>query len=207
VSRERFEHQVLELWMTTRIPLTRVNVQFCTGAPRNQVGKWLDQLVDEGVLEVDSDDEGEMIWMVRGAERSRTGTTSAAEYAKLGRMKSELAGSTALVKSMLGAKGAAGLLKRDDGGKSIIASGLLSFFFGPWGWLYAAPLKEAAPMIAIYMLVCAVLPHMLLLPLLGLAHPISALAGVAYAWRHNQKGERTPLLGEKKDDRLLPPKR
>ena len=36
---------------------------------------------------------------------------------------------------------------------------------------------------------------------------ILLLVGLAYAWRYNQKGERTPLLGGEKPDRLLPPKR
>ncbi len=195
--------------MTTRIPLTRVNLQFCTGAPRGQLAKWLDLLVDDGVLEVDSDDEGEMIWTVRGAERAPRGVTSAAEWVKVGRMRSELAGSTALVKGVIAAKGMGSLLRRDDGGKSFVASGALSFFLGPLGWLYAAPLKEAAPAVAIYILTCMILPHLLLLPVLAIVQPLSALAGLAYAWRHNQKGERTPLLGEseKKPERLLPKKR
>ena len=78
---------------------------------------------------------------------------------------------------------------------------MLSFFFGPIGWLYAAPLKEAGVAVLAYVILCALLPHFLLVPLMGLMHPLSAAIGIAYAYRHNQKGERTPLLPEKSPDK------
>jgi hypothetical protein len=207
VTRDEFEHRLLSLWMTTRVPLTRANVQFVTGVPRAKLGKWLDELVADGVLDVDSDDEGEMVWAVRGAARATAGPTRPEEVKKLADLKREVAGakaaSTALVK--LGATS----LQVPHGGdhhKSLIASGLLSFFFGPLGWLYAAPLKEAGLAILGYIILCAILPHFLLAPLLGIANPLSAAVGVAYAWRHNQKGERTSLLPGS-PDRALPPRR
>ena len=49
------------------MPLTRPNLQFVTGVPRAKLDKWLDQLVADGVLDVDADDDGEMVWGVRGA--------------------------------------------------------------------------------------------------------------------------------------------
>jgi hypothetical protein len=95
----------------------------------------------------------------------------------------------------------------DGGGeqKSLIASGALSFFLGPLGWLYAAPLKDAAPAIAVFMLLVMVLPHLLLYPLLGVLLPLSALGGVAYAWGHNQRGERTSLADAARGK--LPPRK
>ena len=42
----------------------------------------------------------------------------------------------------------------------------------------------------VYFLLCAIIPHFLLAPLLVIAHPLSAAIGVLYAWKHNQKGER-----------------
>ena len=38
----------------------------------------------------------------------------------------------------------------------------------------------------------------MLAPLLGVIAPLSGAAGVYYAWRHNQTGERTGLFGGKK---------
>ena len=39
---------------------------------------------------------------------------------------------------------------------------------------------------------------------LGLIAPLSAVAGTLYAWRHNQRGERTSMLDI---GRTLPPRR
>ena len=55
MTQDTFEQRVLEVWVTTRVPLTRANVQFYTGAKRAQVDRWLDKLVGSGVLEVDAD--------------------------------------------------------------------------------------------------------------------------------------------------------
>jgi hypothetical protein len=209
VTRDDFEHQLLSLWMTTRMPLTRANVQFVTGVPRVKLEKWLDQLVADGVLDVDADDEGEMVWGVRGAARAGTGPTKPEDVKKLGDLKREVGGAasaaTALVKY---SGGAARSLLRTDGEnkKSMIASGLLSFFFGPLGWLYAGSFKEAGIVGVIYFLLCAIIPHLLLAPLLAIAHPLSAAIGLLYAWRYNQKGERQSLLpGESPPS--LPPRR
>ncbi|MDB4964831.1 MAG: uncharacterized protein JWN44_520 [Myxococcales bacterium] len=211
MTRDEFEHRLLSLWMTTRLPLTRANLQFVTGVPRAKLGKWLDQLVADGVLDVDSDDEGELIWGVRGAARATSGATSPEEVKKLADLKREVASSTALVRAgaaSLGLRDVAAGLTTSHGAnqKSLIASGALSFFFGPIGWLYAAPLKEAGPVILGYLLLCLIMPHLLLVPLLGLINPLSAAIGVAYAWRHNQKGARTPFVLPD-PNRALPPRR
>src|SRR5262245_48755400 len=80
------------MWMSTRIPLTRPNIQFYTKAPRKKLERWLDQMVAEGVLEVDADDDGEMIWAVRGAVRSKTGPETVAEVDKIDRLRAEVGG-------------------------------------------------------------------------------------------------------------------
>ncbi len=205
------------MWVTTRVPLTRANIQFYTRAKRAQVDRWLDKLVGEGVLDVDSDDEGEMVWAVRGAQRSTNGPLTLETQDKLVKLRSEAGVGGAL--SSLGAsalaqaaglgrgRGSSGALTGGDNKKSLIASGALSFFFGPLGWLYAAPLSSALPAIIIYMVACAIMPHFLLAPILALVNPVCALAGVAYALRYNQKGERTPLLGPGDERPSLPPRR
>jgi hypothetical protein len=204
VKKSAFEQRVLSLWMTTRVPLTRANLQFLTGVKRTQLERWLDELVADGVLDLDSDDHGEKFWTVCGAERSKEGPLKAPDVHKL----EQLRGEVQRERPAAGALGPSLALASQarPGDKSLVASGALSFFLGPLGWLYAAPLKEAVPAIFAYLLACTLLPHLLLAPLLGVFNPLSALAGVAYALRHNQRGERTPLLGSS-DSRALPPRR
>ena len=80
--------------------------------------------------------------------------------------------------------------------KSVLVSGLLSFFLGPLGFLYAAPLREAVPASVVWLLLGALLPHFVLVWVAGLVCPLSAVAGVLYAWSYNRTGERLPLLAQ-----------
>lgn len=208
MNQQSFEARVLKLWMTTRVPLTRANILFYTQASRKKAEGWLDEMVREGVLEIDSDDDGEMVWMVRGAKRAERGPTTvdglqpAKETggdlaARLGELKSQALtvvekGSGGLVT----AGRAAALMKPGkEGDKSVLAAGLLSFFFGPFGWLYAAPLNVALPAIVLFMVACWLLPAFLISWFAMPAGLLFGLAGAAYAWKHNQVGDRAPLLG------------
>ena len=76
MNREDFETRVLELWMTTRIPLTRAHLQYGTGVARRRLNGWLDEMVADSVLECDVDDDGEMVWTVPGAARALDGPRS-----------------------------------------------------------------------------------------------------------------------------------
>ena len=195
---------MLSLWMTTRMPLTRANLVYVTGAPRGKVEKWLDELVADGVLDVDADDEGEMVWGVRGAARAQKGPDKPEEVKKLADLKKEVAGSVSLVKV---AGAAQSFIATRDGGKSVVASGVLSFFFGPIGWLYAGSLKEAIPGALVWLLILKLLPHwMILAPLWLTAMAVSGFVGLLYARKYNEKGERTTLLPVD-DKRALPPRR
>jgi len=196
VKLEAFEEQLLRLWVTTRIPFTRANLQVLTRVPRARLERWLDELTAGEVLDVDAGNDGEMIWRVRGADRPRSGPETVAEKETLERLQ----GDVSKVKTALQVAGSLGRLPATrQGGKSIVASGVLSFFLGPAGWLYAAPLATAIPATLVYVILCMLLPKFLLLPLLGVAAPISALAGMGYAARHNQHGRRTLLLGPHDD--------
>ena len=216
MTRDDFEHRLLSLWMTTKMPLTRANLQFVTGVPRPKLAKWLDALVADGVLDVDADDDGEMVWGVRGAARAQKGPDKPEEVKKLAELKAEVAAggsssaaaSSAVALMKVGAGAAHSLVASGgDGKKSLVASGLLSFFFGPLGWLYAAPLREAVPAIVVYALFWLVFSHFALFaPIFSLLHLLSGALGVGYAWRHNQKGERATLLPAD-DKRALPPRR
>lgn len=201
MNQKDFEARVLEIWMRTRIPLTQPTVQHLTGGSRQKVKAWLDAMVVESVLEADVDPAGEMIYTVRGAERPRSGPETVAEMERMDKLGAAAGSATRAL--AFAARTGGGMLRRGEGDeKSVIASGALSFFLGPVGWLYAAPLKEAVPAIAIWVAAYHFLPAFLLLPLLGIAAPAAGLAGVYYAWRHNQTGKRTGLFTDKdkKDD-------
>jgi hypothetical protein len=215
MNQEELESRILQLWVTTRIPLTRANLQILTGVARKKLEPWLRALVVDGVLDVDVDDKGEMIYSVRGAERGTSGPTTVAEMSgagaggrgasrgsaprgeadveerlrQLGMEAAKAAGKAMVLKRE--APPAGGLVRKR---KSLVASGLLSFFFGPLGWLYAGHWKEAIPAGGAYLLAAVVLPKFLITALLGIVGPLSAAVGVAYAWKYNKDGERQKLL-------------
>jgi len=229
VTREQFEARVLELWMSTRIPLTRAHVQYHTGVPRQRLNKWLDELTGDGVLEFDVDDDGEMMWKVPGAARASDGPRTFAEMGKRGgaagsspqpgralarreepasKKKRGMDEATDELASL--GRAAMTLANRSrpparatdesDNKKSLLVSAGLSFL-GPLGWLYAGSLREALPAAAIAILIAAVVPTFLLMPILWLAMPLSAVVGLVYAWQYNRQGERVPLfLDDKKKE-------
>lgn len=76
MNAKEFEQAVLELAMTTRAPLSRANISFYTGVPARQAEKWLDELLREAIVEIDTDDDGEIVYNVTGAKRPEQGATS-----------------------------------------------------------------------------------------------------------------------------------
>lgn len=221
MNREEFESSLLDLWMTTRIPLSRAHLQYHTGVARQRLNKWLDELTAEGVLEVEVDDDGEMLWIVPGAERSLTGPKT---FAQMGRGRGAGAAGAprrrdepragkrarddddlaSIGKAALALAGKAGVPARDaDDGrphKSMALSAGLSLL-GPVGWLYAGSLREAAIGSVIALVAWKILPAFLLLPILYIGLPLSAVAGLVYAWQYNRKGERTTLFLDGKKDK------
>jgi len=195
MKQKDFEARVLAIWVRSRVPLTLAHVQHLTGASRARSKQWLDAMTVGGVLDVEVADDGEMIWTVRGAARPRSGAETVAEWERLETLTREVASApTALAVRALGG----GLVRTSGEKKSAVASGALSLVLGPLGWLYAAPLREAVPGAAVYVGLFSLLPHVLLVPLLGVLMPISGVAGVYYAWRHNQTGERTGLFSDRR---------
>jgi len=66
---------------------------------------------------------------------------------------------------------------------------------GPWGLAYSAPwvtvlLTSAAYIVALNIPIIRSIVAMFAV----IIHVACALAGLAYAWRYNQNGKRTPLL-------------
>ena len=241
MNREQFEARVLDLWMTTRIPLTRAHLQYHTGVSRRRLNRWLDDMVTDGVVECDVDDDGEMLWAVPGAERPLDGPATFAAAEKRDQIRSEArrkvragrgggggsGGGSGSGSGSGGDKDSLALIRRqaDDAAfglqaltlarrassqaltsppdgekrKSLLLSTGLSFL-GPLGWLYAGSLREAIPATLLALVVAKIIPSFLLMPILWLAMPLSALAGLVYAWQYNRHGHRTPLfLDDKKD--------
>lgn len=166
----------MHLWMTTRVPMTRANVQFYTGASRAQVERFLDTLVAANVLDLDSDATGELLYQLRGAVRPASGLAEVAQVVKKHSLEAE-------VKSLIPTRrSAAAVALSGPSDRSVIASAALSFFFGPVGWLYAAPLGTAIKGAGAFVLLYAILPHFLFTPLLALLLPASAAAGAYFAW-------------------------
>ena len=232
MKKDEFESATLELWMTTGIPLTQANLQYHTRLPRRKLRAWLEAMVGEGVLDMDVDDAGEIVYTVPGAERPPSGARTFAEYERLGTLHGQIAAergrqshgrrpargtaarsggrtrgllselddpSLATATTALSiAKRARNELEKGVGEdkKSLLISGGLSLFLGPLGWLYAGSLRESVPAAAAYILIAAILPSFLLLPLLSVAMPISAVAGLVYAWQYNRDGQRGHIFGD-----------
>jgi hypothetical protein len=102
----------------------------------------------------------------------------------------------------------AGALERKGGGaleatgkpeKSLLAGAGLGLL-GPLGWLYSGSFKETIPAALVVILVASVLPTFLLMPLMPLILPLSAMVGALYAWQYNKTGERQTLFFDKKKD-------
>jgi hypothetical protein len=71
------------------------------------------------------------------------------------------------------------------GEKSWVKSGVASLLLGPLGWLYAGSFREAVPASAAWVafgaLASKVIPMFLLMPVLMVIMPLSAIAGAVYA--------------------------
>jgi len=89
------------------------------------------------------------------------------------------------------------------GEKSWIKSGVASLALGPIGWLYAGSLREAVPATAAWLALAAlaskILPVFLMMPVLMVVLPLSAIAGVVYALQYNRSGSRQRLFDRDKD--------
>jgi hypothetical protein len=89
------------------------------------------------------------------------------------------------------------------GEKSWIKSGVASLALGPIGWLYAGSLREAVPATAAWLALAAlaskILPVFLMMPVLMVVLPLSAIAGVVYALQYNRNGSRQRLFDRDKD--------
>jgi hypothetical protein len=89
------------------------------------------------------------------------------------------------------------------GDKSWIVSGVASLALGPVGWLYAGSMREAVPATAGWLALAAIaskiLPVFLMMPVLMVVLPLSAIAGVVYALQYNRSGGRQRLFDGDKD--------
>lgn len=212
-----FEQVVLDLWMTSQVPLTRANLIFYTGLGHKQVTRHLDEMIKHGLLDVDSDDEGELLYKIRGSSRPSLGPQSLVRCPSCGRASAEGNRCSrcgqfldsrlrSLSKGLGQATSALTLLQTGASGfmkptgsqkdKSLVLGGALGLL-GPLGWFYAGAWKETVPALAIWMVLFS-LPLIkplfwLLLPILL---PLSALIGIAYTSSYNRNQKRKTLLLE-----------
>lgn len=94
---------------------------------------------------------------------------------------------------------------REKGEKSWLMSSGLSLVLGPLGWLYAGSFREAIPAGLLYLIVLSIfskLPFFLIMPVLMVALPISAIAGFVYALQYNRHGKRTRLFDKDEKKKL-----
>ncbi|HTR54365.1 MAG TPA: hypothetical protein VMJ10_26915 [Kofleriaceae bacterium] len=93
--------------------------------------------------------------------------------------------------------------KPTKGQKSWIVSSVASLVLGPVGWLYAGSLREAIPATAGWLVLATIaskiLPTFLLMPVLLVVMPLSAIAGLVYALQYNRHGGRQRLFDKDKD--------
>jgi len=217
VKAKAFEQSLLDLAMTTRVPLTRANIAFYTGASTKEADRFLDELVRDGIVEFDSDDNGEITYTVCGAKRPSSGadqltrcsacqraTVVGTRCARCGRyLDAQLRGLSAELK---GAGTALDLVRRGprfkdlmkaqrpEDEKNLLVAGALGFLGGPLGWFYAAPLKEAGLATVVFLAALKILPMFLWYMLGPVVFLASGAAGVLYAWRYNATSRRTSLL-------------
>lgn len=201
------EAAILRMWTSTRIPLTRENIQAYTGERRGRIESSLDAMVEGAIAAVETGADGEQTWTVLGSSRPDAGPNTVGEAHTLERLRREV---DRAPEQRIVVRPVSRLGEREEGAggadsKSLILSGALSFFLGPLGWLYAAPMSEALPALLAYLVAGSLLPHAFLASVVGVLAPFSALAGVTYAWRYNRAGRRTSLLGT--DAPALPPGR
>jgi hypothetical protein len=179
------------------VPLTRANVQVFTKAARDEVDAWMGEMVKAGLAEANDADSPNVVWSIRGASRSQNGPTNVALAEKLAALSSEIVVEPvrAIVQPEIPGSRAIAFEQ-----KSAILSGALSFIFGPLGWLYAAPMREAIPAIILTALaqsaLFTILPHAWIPLLFTLGNIASGFFGAAYAVRYNQTGRRAPLFTE-----------
>ncbi len=207
-----FEQAVLELAMTTRVPLTRANIVFYSGTTTSKADKWLDEMVRDGLIEFDSDDDGELIYKVCGASRPSVGakeltrctacrraSAAGSRCSRCGQLldshlralKEEVEGK--LVGAALRKLPQAALLSSGGSGEKSVALGGALGLLGPLGWFYAAPLSEAMIGSAAFFVLWA-LSKWLVIGLSGVLLPVSALIGALYAYKYNRTGQRSSMF-------------
>jgi len=233
IERE-LEAFIRRAWTDSQTPLTDENVARLVGLPRADVEHGMRQLMRKGVVDMDIDAGGNIVWCVPGLKRAAsqlppapsTETVTSPPVAK----PVEVATGSAIVAqpavvsapterrtayvdppkpprqevsvSVPGIGVKVGF-STDPERKSVLLSGGVSLLFGPFGWIYAAPWKEALPAIGIYTVLVALFPKFLVGTLLGVLHPTCGVLGMLYAFRHNQTKRRTPLLLVDKDVKTI----
>jgi hypothetical protein len=191
---------VRALWTRTRIPFTREQAVAygadVLGLRAGDLRPALEALIADGVVFADGDGpDATLLWP--GEDRPTLGPRTVEEAVTLARLEREAALPVPVkIPAYIVARPREEPAQTDS--KSVLASGALSLLFGPLGWLYAAPAREAIPAMAVFFavttLVSWLLPAWIAAAFSAVAFAGSGLIGMAYAHRFNQHGRRAPLL-------------
>jgi hypothetical protein len=200
MDQDRFESAVIAL-ASEGVALTVANVAARTGVAPRKAEAMLDEMVRTHNLESDVDEkQGVIVYRVRGlspnVKRVRVAEAESRRARGVDDVKRDLAmaaGEVMVRQAATRAKDVV-LAKPKEGEKSIALGGLLGLL-GPWGLAYSAPwvtvlLTSAAYIVALNIPIIRTIVGMFAV----IIHVACALAGLAYAWRFNQNGKRTPLL-------------
>lgn len=182
MNQREFGQKVLQLWARTRVPLTRTAIVTLTGVSAKKAETWLEAMVRDELLEVDSDDAGQLVWTVPGVDRAPGGPSTLDQVLRLDSLTRDVQREQS--RALAVREGDRPLVKA-DGKKSVVASTALSLFLGPFGLLYAAPLKVSLPVMLAWVIACGLLPTFMIAWIAGLVHPLSAAAGAYFALDHN----------------------
>lgn len=168
-----------------------------TELPRATVESWLEDLQRDAKLVPKAEPKPSATAERKVGTKERSSDDDESIFSRAKSLKDEVVGD--VVKAQLG-------LDRDEKKvekKSIFTGAILGLLFPPLALGYAAPIVEGLLAGGAYLLVAIAMFYVAKLPVLGgivqmpimlTLHVLGALAGLAYAFRYNRTGARTPLL-------------
>lgn len=194
--------------------MTQANIIFYTGVASKPTRKYLDAMLKEGLLEFDSTDEGDVVYVVRGSSRAVQGSTQLVtcfrctratplqtRCGRCGQVLNEsffsqatqkLAKSSTALQLFRPLK--QDLLQQKPGNKNVLTGAALGLL-GPLGWLYSGAWRETVPATIIWsVLISFSLIKWSVLLLAPILLPLSAIVGGLYAFHYNRTGQRQSLV-------------
>lgn len=198
----RFQVAAVEL-ASEGTPLTVANVVAGLRIGADEAERHLDRMAREGRLEIEDDDDGVVVYRVRGLSpaRRRDSLGGALRDAAVGSVLQQRLGTSL----GLGKSPEAGLGPHQP--RKISLGVLLGGILPGVGLAYAAPWKVVAAaslIVVVGFKILGFLPLLFAIPFVLVAAVISAILGGLYTWQFNQSGKRLPLSSDPEIRRRLP---